>query len=63
MKMGRRGARVLAQSMMLAEEGLPKMAGKAAMSVGVLAAVLVVWAGFIQIDDRTKVGGRVHPNR
>jgi HlyD family secretion protein/adhesin transport system membrane fusion protein len=45
--------------MMLAEEGLPKMAGKAAISVGVLAAILVVWAGFIEIDDRTRVGGRV----
>lgn len=58
---GRRGARILAQSMMLAEEGLPKMTGKVAMSVGVLAAVLVVWAGFIEIDERTRVDGRVVP--
>ena len=32
-----------------------------AISVGVVAAVLVVWAGFIEIDDRTRVGGRVIP--
>lgn len=56
---GRRGARILARSMMLAEEGLPGMAGKAALGVGVLAAILAVWAGFIEIDDRTRVGGRV----
>ena len=35
---GRRGARVLAQSMMLAEEGLPILAGQAVMTVGVLTA-------------------------
>ncbi len=59
--MGRRGARILAQSMMLAEEGLPKMTGKMAISVGVLAAILVVWAGFIEIDDKIRVGGQVIP--
>lgn len=59
---GARSARVLAQSVALAEEGGPKLGKKAAATCAVTVLALTVWAGFIGIDDVTIAAGRVIPS-
>ncbi|MCH7936583.1 MAG: HlyD family type I secretion periplasmic adaptor subunit [Proteobacteria bacterium] len=59
---GARSPRVLAQSVALAEEGGPNLGKKALATCAVTALALVVWAGFIGIDDVTKAAGRVIPS-
>ncbi len=58
---GHRQARVLALSMVLGEEGGPKLAGKAALTIALGTVALVVWAGFIEIDDVAMAHGQVAP--
>ena len=60
---GARSPRVLAQSVALAEEGGPNNLGKNAVATcAVTALALVVWAGFIGIDDVTEAAGQAIPS-
>ncbi len=58
---GGRQARVMAQSLALAEESGPALARKTLAAAGLGFLALLAWAGFIEIDDATKVFGQVIP--
>ncbi|MDA1090868.1 MAG: HlyD family type I secretion periplasmic adaptor subunit [Proteobacteria bacterium] len=60
-RLGHRQSRVLAQSMMLDEEGGPKLTRKAWFTFALGAVFMMVWAGFISIDDLSKTHGLVVP--
>lgn len=58
---GGRQARVMAQSLALVEESGPALARKTLAAAGLGFLALLAWAGFIEIDDATKVFGQVIP--
>lgn len=60
-RLGDRRPRVMAQSVVLDEEGSPTMFRKAAAAIAVAVLALLAWAGFLGVDETVTIPGTVIP--
>ena len=60
-RLGDRRPRVMAQSVVLDEEGSPALFRKAAATIAVAVLALLAWAGFLGVDETVTIPGTVIP--
>lgn len=60
-RLGDRRPRVMAQSVVLDEEGSPALLHKAAATITLAALALLAWAGFLGVDETVSIPGTVIP--
>ncbi|MBC8339008.1 MAG: HlyD family type I secretion periplasmic adaptor subunit [Rhodospirillales bacterium] len=59
--LGRRRPRPLSQSLLIPEEGGPKVTARAILAAGGVTLALLLWAGFIPVDDVVTANGEIVP--